>query len=47
VNFDAHIARAATDLQAWAAANSDLVAPIMRAAQTSTTHSRQAEATCW
>ncbi len=46
-NIDAHIARAGTGLRAWAAANSDLVSPIVRAAQTSTTHSRQAEATCW
>ena len=46
-NIDAHIARAGTGLQAWAAASSDLVAPIARTAQTSKTHSRQAEATCW
>ncbi len=31
-NIDAHIARAGTGLRAWAAANSDLVSPIVRAA---------------
>ena len=46
-NIDAHISRAGTDLQAWAVAGSDLVSPIVRTAQTSTTHSRQAEAICW
>ena len=46
-SVDAHIARSRSDLQGWAAANSDLVAPIVHAARTSTTHSRQAEASCW
>ena len=46
-SVDAHIARSRSDLQDWAAANSDLVAPIVGMAQTSTTHSRQAEAICW
>ena len=46
-NIGAHIARARTNLEAWASANSDLVAPIVRAARTSKTHSHQAEATCW
>ena len=46
-SVDAHIARSRSDLQGWAAANSDLVAPIVGMAQTSTTHSRQAEAICW
>ena len=43
----AYRARQNPSSRAWAAANSDLVSPIVRAAQTSTTHSRQAEATCW
>ena len=46
-NVDRHIARAKADLQAWAAANSELVEPIVRAARTLTSRSRQAEATCW
>jgi hypothetical protein len=46
-NVDAHIARAKADLQAWASANSELVAPIVMAARTLTTRSRQGEATCW
>ena len=46
-DVSAHIARTKADLEAWASANSDLVAPIVRAAQTSKSHSRQAEASCW
>jgi hypothetical protein len=46
-NVDAHIARARSDLAAWASANSDLVAPIMRAAQTLKALNRQGEAACW
>ena len=46
-NVDQHIARAKAGLQAWAAANSELVEPIVRAGRTLKTHSRQPEATCW
>ena len=46
-NVDAHITRARSELAAWAAANSDLVSPIVRAAQSLKTLNRQSEATCW
>jgi hypothetical protein len=46
-SVDAHIARARSELAVWASANSDLVAPIVRAAQTLKTLNRQSEATCW
>jgi hypothetical protein len=46
-NVDAHIARARSELAVWASANSDLVAPIVRAAQSLKTLNRQGEATCW
>jgi hypothetical protein len=46
-NVDAHIARARSELAAWASANSDLVVPIVRAAQSLKTLNRQGEATCW
>jgi hypothetical protein len=46
-NIDAHIARARSALAVWASANSDLVVPIVRAAQTLKTLNRQGEATCW
>ena len=46
-NVDAHIARSNAGLDAWAAANSELTAPIVTAARTLTTRSRQHEATCW
>ena len=46
-NVDQHIARSKVDLQAWASANSELVAPIVLAARTLKTGSRQPEATCW
>ena len=45
--IDAHIARARSELAVWASANSDLVAPIVRAAQSLKTLSRQGEAACW
>jgi hypothetical protein len=46
-NVDAHIARARSALAAWASGNSDLVVPIVRAAQTLKTLNRQGEVTCW
>jgi hypothetical protein len=46
-NVDAHITRARDELAVWASANSDLVSPIVRAAQSLKTLNRQAEATCW
>jgi hypothetical protein len=46
-NVDAHIARARSELAAWASANADLVSPIVRAAQSLKTLNRQVEATCW
>ena len=46
-NVDAHIARARSELAAWASANDDLVSPIVRAARSLKTLNRQGEATCW
>jgi hypothetical protein len=46
-NVGAHVARARSELAAWASTNADLVSPIVRAAQTLKTLNRQAEATCW
>jgi hypothetical protein len=46
-NVDTHIAHARSELAVWASANSDLVSPIVRAAQSLKTLNRQGEATCW
>jgi hypothetical protein len=46
-NVEAHIAGARSALAVWASANSELLVPIVRAAQTLKTFNHQGEATCW